>query len=132
MIIAKLNRGCRGETSVNSRSGLLIRLTRGTGQGDPASTVKFTLDHCYWSKYIHHIIESSTSSLHQLMIEYQEVTNPTHEIQVRQRILRGLPPAAFADDTCLAMRIPTNRQAAREFRQLLYELEEVTGLKVNP
>ena len=132
MLIAKLNRGCRRETSVNGRSGLLIQLTRDTGQGDPSSAVKFTLDHCFWVGIIHHMIESSTSSLQQLMIDFQEIANPTHDIQIRQSIPRGLPPAAFADNTCLAMRVPADRQAAREFHQLLHNLEEVTGLKVNP
>ena len=45
MLIAKLNRACRGEAHVNGIAGPLIRLTRGTGQGDPASTVKFTICH---------------------------------------------------------------------------------------
>ena len=78
------------------------------------------------------MIESSTSSLQQLMIKHWEATNPSHDRQIMQRILRGLPPAAFADDTCMAMRILADRQAAREFHHFLHELEGVTGLKVNP
>ena len=35
MLIAKLNRACPGEVHVNGISGPLIRLTRGTRQGDP-------------------------------------------------------------------------------------------------
>ena len=132
MLIAKLNRGCRGETTVNGISGPLIRLTRGTGQGDPSSTVKFTVDHCFWVNILHHMIESSTASLRQLMIDYQEVVHPSHEIQIKQNIPRGLPPITFADDTTMAMRVPADRQAATEFKQILHNLEEVTGLKVNP
>ena len=36
------------------------------------------------------------------------------------------------DDTCLAMCVPADRQVAREFKQILHDLKEVTGLKVNP
>ena len=39
---------------------------------------------------------------------------------------------AFADDTTMAMRTPTNRQAAAELKEILHDLEEITGLKVNP
>ena len=30
------------------------------------------------------------------------------------------------------MRTPTNRQAAAELKEILHDLEDVTGLKVNP
>ena len=110
MLIVKLNRGCRGETTVNGISGPLIRLMRDTGQGDPSSTVKFR----------------------QLMMDYQEVVHPSHEIQIKRNIPRGLPPVAFADDTTMAMRVPADRQTAAELKQILHHLEEVTGLKVNP
>ena len=132
MLIAKLNRACRGEVCVNGVSGPLIRLTRGTGQGDPASTVKFTVDHQFWIFTIHQMIETSTTSLRQLMIEYQDVVHPSHEIQLKRKIPRGHPTVAFADDTTMAMRTPANRQAAAELKEILHELEEVTGLKVNP
>ena len=65
------------------------------------------------------------------MIDYQEIVHPSHEIQIKRNIPRGLPPVAFADDTTMAMRVPADRQAATEFKQILHDLEEVTGLKVN-
>ena len=131
MLIAKLNRSCRGEVHVNGISGPLIRLTRGTGQGDPASTVKFTVDHHFWILTIHQMIQTSTTSLRQLMIDYQDIVHPSHEIELKRKIPRGLPPVAFANDTTMAMKTLTNRQAAAELKEILHDLEDVTGLKVN-
>ena len=58
--------------------------------------------------------------------------HPDHELELKRKIPRGVPPSAFADDTTIAMRTPTNRQAAVELKKILHDLEDVTGLKVNP
>ena len=94
-------------------------------------TVKFTVDHHFWILTIHQMIQTSTTNLRQLMIDYQELVHPSHELELKRKIPRGVPPSAFADDTTIAMRTPTNRQAAVELKKILHDLEDVTGLKVS-
>ena len=75
MLIARLNKGGIGEVGINGLLSGLIKLTRGTGQGDPASTGKFLLLHSLWMAVTQHAIETSKEELHQLMIPYESVIN---------------------------------------------------------
>ena len=75
--IALLDRGGRGVASVNGGISAPIDLTQGTGQGDPASTIKFSALHHLWLSMIAHAVETDQSgTLGQLRIDMRHVRAP--------------------------------------------------------
>ena len=73
----------------------LIRLTQGTAQGDPASTVKFLLLHALWLALIQHAIETSNNELQELLIPYEAVINELISQELADLLPRGVPTPAF-------------------------------------
>merc|ERR1711872_317511 len=132
LLIARLNKGGIGEVSMNGLLSEFIRLTKGTGQGDPASTVKFLILHALWLVLIQHAIETSNDELRQLLIPYRKLINDLIPEELADLLPKGVPTPAFADDSALVMRIPESRSAFNKLEQVLSDLEEVTGLSVNP
>ena len=57
--IALLNKGNTGEISINGQLSKPVKLKQGTGQGGPASTVKFTVLHSFWIAVIQFAIKSA-------------------------------------------------------------------------
>ena len=96
--IARLNKGNSSEISINGQLSEPIDLTQGTGQGDPASTMKFSVLHAFWIALIQHVIKSTRNKLHQLMIPMEKLVNPSITHINRENIPKSLPPMAFADD----------------------------------
>ena len=78
------------------------------------------------------MIYSADTALNQLQIKFANIVDLLHDGTLAQYIPRSLPPTPFADDTCMPIRVPRDRKAAQEFKQLLHDLKDVTGLKVNP
>ena len=66
------------------------------------------------------------------MIPYMEVVDNNLPASIRDRFPAGLPSTKFADDTCFLFQIPKSHEAFCQFKVVLEDLEEVTGLKVNP
>ena len=87
-MIARLNKAGTGEVSMNGLLSELIYLSQGTGQGDPASTVKFLVLHALWLALIQHAIETSNDELHQLLIPYEEIIN---DLVPKEMAPKGFP-----------------------------------------
>merc|ERR1711989_174076 len=99
--------GGRGVVSVNGGLSAPIKLTQGTGQGDPASTIKFSALHHLWLSMIAHAVETDhTDKLSQLRIDMQHVRAPQFDMPnpstttqaLMEKLPKSLKPVAFADD----------------------------------
>ena len=143
--IALLDRGGRGVVSVNGGISAPIDLTQGTGQGDPASTIKFSALHHLWLSMIAHAIENAvetdntTGPLRQLRIDMEHIRAPgfdapvatTSTRELMQKLPKSLRPVAFADDSVFAFKIPNTEEAREALMRLLADLAALTGLRVN-
>ena len=142
--IALLDRGGRGVVSVNGGVSAPIDLTQGTGQGDPASTIKFSALHHLWLSMIAHAVENAvetddTGPLSQLRVEMARVRAPqfnnpdapapTQELMLK--LPKSVRPVAFADDSVFVFTIPNTDEAREALMRLLTDLAALTGLKVN-
>ena len=92
LLVARLNKSRLGEVSINGQFSTCFRLTRGTGQGDPAFTVKFSLLHALWASLTQHAIESLRNKLNQLMISYKEVMDSSISRHMDNQIPQAFPP----------------------------------------
>ena len=117
--------------AVNSACADPLILSRGSGQGDPASSTRFLVSHMFWSSFL--IEQLRIGSLKSLSIELSEI-RPSHYSpppssypEVRQ-IVREV---AFADDTSICIRCPTKINEIDTFWNVLGKLENVTGLSIN-
>merc|ERR1711989_286303 len=136
--------GGRGVVSVNGGLSAPIKLTQGTGQGDPASTIKFSALHHLWLSMIAHAVENAeetedTGPLSQLRVELARVRAPQFNIpdapaptqELMLKLPKSVRPVAFADDSVFVFKIPDTDEAREALMRLLTDLAALTGLKVN-
>ena len=126
--------------SVNGGISAPIELTQGTGQGDPASTIKFSALHHLWLSMIAHAVEiDHTGKLSQLRINMEHVRAPqfdkpnasTTTRELMLKLPKSLKPVAFADDSVFVFKIPNTEEAREALLRLLADLAALTGLRVN-
>ena len=81
---------------------------------------------------IQYAIETSNDELRELLIPYEAIINDLISKELADLLLKGVPTPAFADDSSLPMKIPESKTAYKRLEEVLHNLEEVTGLSINP
>ena len=103
---------------VNGLTGPAFPLTKGTGQGDPLSSLKYVIIHHLAISVLHRALSSRTNMV--LSIQPDLGLPPV-----------PIPPLAFADDTAPVIRV-TNQRDVDQWNFIWNTLTRVTGLRLNP
>ena len=105
--------------SIGGVKGRTFHLSKGVGQGDPASTSKFLILHHVFQFFFYEFLKLNDVGILQ------------HSL-FNDQVLAPLPNVSFADDTQQTIGENFNEQHAIQYLELGEELKIITGLEINP
>ena len=131
-MFVNLTRGGQFFASINGFDSQLYDLQCGTGQGDPASTLIYNIQHALWNGLATQLVlKSLPNSVVDIPYPNQEVAAVpiVHDPPDQNSVIR-LPSLMFRDNTTHFSRIRSRSEAAK-FRKAFAIAQICTGLRIN-
>ena len=119
-IINSLTTRGQGFLSIGGKKSDIFALTKGSGQGDPLSSFRYTI--------LHHVF---ITILDIFTASFQGPGLKMIDRSTEPPTLFSLPSLCFADDSILFLDITSDIQVTR-LQQLFFLLSNLTGLKIQP
>ena len=122
-LLCQLVQGGRAHVEIAGYRSNPFDLEVGTGQGDPASSFVYLVQHSFWIRLSQFLIHKHLPQAN-LKITVERPNHPQGDLDV------NLDPVIFADDTVKFLQLDSISQA-RIYLRILKIGELLTGLKVN-
>ena len=117
--IAKFSHNPTARVNINGVLGSVLKISKGVGQGDPASSYKYLILHHLFNFFIEKLMEVEQVAILKSDLSDALPNSPQENI-------------AFADDTILFISENLSQSIADKFIRLYKKLKILTGLEVNP